>query len=215
MRCAFSLLAIAVLAARALGAGAAPAPTATKTPMPAYARQYAIFLEARNEPLGRWLPANEDLFEPWRRHHAASATLAYREMFTIPSGATFFWHGNAGPPKVHLVYDPTRRVALYDQGCCTWDETVLAVVSKRPPAAVKAANLAGVRTRRGIGLGASPNAVRRAYGEAVLYPSTTKPSLRVLSYYRRQGPKGSTCGWFENFVFRGARLIEIQAGHGC
>jgi hypothetical protein len=116
---------------------------------------------------------------------------------------------------VNLVYDPVRRVALYEQGCCAWQETVLAVVPKPPPSAVKSANLGAVRTRRGIGLGASPSAVRGAYGAARLYPSTTKRGFLVLSYYRMHGTKGSACGWFENFVFRGGRLVEIEAGHGC
>lgn len=155
------------------------------------------------------------MFEPWRRHRAAAAALGWNELFTIPREATFFWHGDAGPPKVNVVYDPVRHVALYSQGCCAWDETVLGTVLKPPPSAVKTADLGGTRTRRGIGMGASPDAVRRAYGPARLYPSTTTPGVRVLSYWRNQFVKGSGCAWFENFAFRTNRLIEIQAGHGC
>jgi hypothetical protein len=194
-------------------ASAAPVPAATSTP--AWAHDYATFLKRRNEALGAWLPVNESLFEPWRRHHAADGPLGWNEMFTVPASATNFWYGQAGPPKVNLVYDPRRRVALYEQGCCAWQETVLAEVSKPPPSPVRRANLRAMRTPRGIGLGVSPDAVRRAYGPAVLYRSTMKPELRVLSYYRNQHTKGSDCGWYENFVFRANRLIEIQAGHGC
>ncbi len=61
----------------------------------------------------------------------------------------------------------------------------------------------------------SPAAVVRAYGPARLHASTTTAGLRVLSYYRDQHVPGSGCAWFENFVFRANRLIEIQAGHGC
>lgn len=192
-----------------------PVPAPAQTRAPSYAAQYAAFLKFRNEALGKWLPAYEDIFEPSRRHRAADGPLGWNEMFTVPARATFFWYGPAGPPKVHVVYDPVRGIALYSQGCCSWQETVLAFVSKPPPRAVNTANLGAVRTPRGIGLGASPGAVRRAYGQAVLYPSTTKPRYRVLSYYRNQYTKGSACGWFENFVFRANRLIEIEAGHGC
>lgn len=207
-----AMLVAAALAALPAAGGATPVAAPMTTLAPGW---YAEFLRHRNEALGAWLPANEDIFEPWRLHRAAVGALGWSDLFTIPPDATFFWHGEAGPPKVHLVYDPVRRVALFSQGCCSWQETILATVAKPPPGAVKTADLAAMRTRRGIGLGASPDAVRRAYGKAVLYPSTAKRGLRVLAYYRMQYPKGSACGWFENFVFRGARLIEIQAGHGC
>jgi hypothetical protein len=127
----------------------------------------------------------------------------------------YFVYGEAGPSRVALVYDSAHGLALYSQGCCAWQETVLATVSTPPPRAVAAANLAALRSRHGIPLGASPNAVRRAYGPARLYRSTTSRGLRVLAYYRDQHVTGSGCGWFENFVFRSNRLIEIQAGHGC
>jgi hypothetical protein len=188
-----------------------PGATVTLSPQ----AQYAVFLKARNEALGAWLPSGEDLFEPWRLHLAATSALGWDEMFTVPRGATYFWYGPAGPPKVHLVYDPVHHVALYRQGCCAWEESVLTTASTPPPRTVKAANLSGVRSKRGIALGASPDAVRRAYGPARLHGSTKKPALRVLSYYRNQHVKYSGCGWFENFVFRANRLIEIQAGHGC
>jgi hypothetical protein len=82
-------------------------------------------------------------------------------------------------------------------------------------APVKSADLGAVRSRRGIALGASPAAVRRAYGPAQLYASTTTPGLRVLAYYRTQHTQGSDCGWYENFMFRANRLGTIQSGHGC
>lgn len=210
-----SLFACAAFAVVAHAAGATPktAPAASFSPAPHGG--YAAFLKHRNDALGAWLPHYEELFVPWRRHHAADGPLGWNEMFTVPADSTFFWYGDAGPPKVNLVYDPLRRVALFRQGCCAWDETILAAVTKPPPSTVKTAHLGAVRTRRGIGLGASPSAVRRAYGAAVIYPSTTKRGFRVLSYYRKQVTMGSDCGWFENFVFRANRLVEIQAGHGC
>jgi|GEM_PF-1206325 len=214
-RRALSLLASAVLVALpnvARSASATPSPHAAPVVDPNYA---AAFLRRRNDALGAWLPRGEDLFEPWRRHRAANGPLGWDEMFTVPRDATYFWYGNAGPPRVQAVYDPVRRVVLFEQGCCAWQETVLASVSTPPPYAVKTANLGVLRSRHGIGLGASPSAVRRAYGRAHLYPSTKARGFRVLSYYREQPTSGSTCGWFENFVFRADRLIEIQAGHGC
>ncbi len=210
-----SLFACGVFAVVARAAGATPKTAPAPSFSPAHYGMYWPYRNRRNDALGAWLPQYEELFEPWRRHHAVDGPLDRNEMFTVPADSTFFWYGEAGPPKVNLVYDPVHRVALFSQGCCAWDETILATASKPPPSTVKAANLGAVRTRRGIGLGAPPSAVRRAYGAAVIYPSTTKRGFRVLSYYRNQVTRGSDCGWFENFVFRANRLVEIQAGHGC
>ncbi|MDB5039520.1 MAG: hypothetical protein JWN27_246 [Candidatus Eremiobacteraeota bacterium] len=169
---------------------------------------YSALDRARDEALAAWLPRGEDIFEPWRRHLTAQSPLGSNEMFSIPNNATLF-------VRVRLVYDADRGVALYYQGCCAWQETVLMIAPKPPPQPVQVANLRAVRTPRGIGLGASPAAVVRAYGPARLHASTTTAGLRVLSYYRDQHVPGSGCGWFENFVFRANRLVEIQSGHGC
>ena len=203
------LLAVATAVSPAAARAAVPSAQAA-----ALERGYRAFVRARDERLGRWLPRGEALFEPWRRHIAARTPLGWNELFRIPSGATSFWYGDAGPPRVLAVYDRARRVVLYRQGCCTWEETVLAYAPE-PPAHVRAADLATVRSRKGVPLGASSAIVMRAYGRAALHPSTTAPGLRVLSYYEMQDTAGSTCGWFENFVFRANRLIEIEAGHGC
>lgn len=196
-------------------ASALAPPVCAATPGPSFDAGYRAFLKARNERLGRWLPHAEDLFEPWRRHLTASAPLDWNELFQLPKDATSFWYGEAGPPRVTAVYDPVRREVLYRQGCCAWEETVLVHAAMPPPAPLRTADLGAVRSRRGVALGSIPAAVVRAYGPARLHPSTTAPEFRVLSYYRKQHTQGSDCGWFENFVFRTNRLIEIQAGHGC
>lgn len=159
---------------------------------------------AQGDPvLWRWMPHGEDMFQPWRRGLTSNAPLGDGEMFALPRDAT-------------IVYDPAHRVVLYYQGCCAYQETVLASVLTPPPKQLRTASLAALRTERGIGLGSSPNAVRRAYGRARLHRSTVSPGLRVLSYYREQRvPHSSSCGWFENFVFRANRLTEIQAVHSC
>lgn len=214
-RRALLLIATAVLVAFPIVARSAPVSPGPAT-APALGAKYAVtFLKRRNDALGAWLPHGEDLFEPWRRHRAANGPLGWDEMFAMRRDATYFWYGNAGPSRVQAVYDPVRRVVLFEQGCCAWQETVLASVSTPPPDRLKTANLGALRSRRGVGLGASPSTVRRAYGPARLFPSTTARGLRILAYYRDQHTKGSACGWFENFVFRSNRLVEIQAGHGC
>jgi hypothetical protein len=156
----------------------------------------------------RWLPHGEDLFEPSRRHVAYDSAIGQREMIDERL--------QLGPPHATILYDADHGMVAYYQGCCAWQETVLASVTTRPPRALTPQNLAGLKSPRGIALGASPGAVLRAYGPATLHASTTTRGLRVLSYYRSQHAPGSpSCGWFENFVFRANRLIEIQAGHGC
>jgi hypothetical protein len=169
-------------------------PTATNAAMRPWAEGDPV--------LWRWMPHGEELFDPWRRGLAANGPLGKREMFALPGDAS-------------IVYDPKRRVVLYYESCCAYQETVLASVSGPPPKHVRFASLGAMRTVRGIELGASPQAVRLAYGPAPLHRSTTGSGARVLSYYRDQHVSGSSCGWFENFVFRAGRLTEIQAGHGC
>ena len=152
-------------------------------------------------PLWRWLPHDEDLFEPWRRHLAAEIPMK-DERFSLPRGRI-------------VVYDPLHHMVLYYLGCCAWEETVLAAVQSSPPHAVPHGDLSAVRNPRGIALGVTPAVVRRAYGPARLHPSTTTPGRSVLSYYHDRRIAGSACGWFDNFVFRRGRLTEIQAGWGC
>jgi hypothetical protein len=213
LRRVWVVFAFAVFAALAMGERVADAQRVSATTAPKYV--YPQALRRRDAEFKKWLPRGEDLFEPWRRHLAATGPLGWDEMFKMPSRQTFFLYGDAGPPRVGLVYDPVHRVALYYQGCCAWQETVLASVATRPPGEVISADLGTRRTPRGIALGVAPSAVRRAYGPAAMHRSTMKPALRVLSYWRDQHVQGSACAWFDNFVFRDGRLIEIQTGHGC
>jgi hypothetical protein len=122
----------------------------------------------------------------------------------------------AVPAKLPILYDPERRIVLYYEGCCAYQMTVLAEVTGPPPTKlIPSTPLGAMRTTRGIGLGATPAAVRQRYGPARLHRSTTAPALRVLSYYCDRHVPGASCGWFENFVFRAGRLTEIQAGYAC
>jgi hypothetical protein len=188
------VLALALLAAVPTATGAASMPIAEADPM-----------------LWSWLPHGENMWEPHRRRLAADAPLSSAEMFELPAARRADHSG----PRANVVYDPGRHLVLYWNGCCDWQETVLARVTARPPKPLRTAPLGDLRTRRGIALGASPAAVVRAYGPTRLHRSTTTPALRVLSYYRDQHVPGSGCGWYENFVFSADRLIEIQAGHSC
>lgn len=156
-----------------------------------------------NPVLWRWMPHGEDLFAPWRRGLTSYAPLGFAEMFAVPA-------------KRPILYDPAHRIVLYYEGCCAYQMTVLAAVAGPPPTTtIPFAPLGAVRTARGIGLGATPAAVREQYGPARLHRSTTAPALRVLSYFRDRHVPGASCGWFENFVFRAGRLAEIQAGYAC
>lgn len=213
MRRVWVVFALTVSAALPTGEHAAVAQRVSATTAPKYV--YPHYLRQRDAALTKWLPRGEDLFEPWRRRLAAPGPLGWDEMFKLPRRVTHFLYGDSGVHGVDVVYDPVHRIALYYQGCCAWQETVLASVAARPPRDVISADLGTRRTPRGIALGVAPSAVRRAYGPATMHRSTMNPALHVLSYWRDQHVKGSGCGWFDNFVFRDGRLIEIQAGHGC
>jgi hypothetical protein len=164
-------------------------------------------LPSHKTRLGEWLLQGEDLFVLWRRRLASqSPVLAFGELADVPERATWFVYGTG--VKVQALYDRAHGLVLYHQGCCAWDEIVLARAPASPEALV-GRDLLAFRTRHGIGLGASAADVVAAYGPAHLHRSTKIADLRVLSYWRDQHVKGSGCAWFENFVFRGSRLIEI------
>jgi hypothetical protein len=215
MRTALSLIAWAAWTILPHGASAAPVPaTVAATPYVLPSGQVGPRLTPTGKRLGAWIPQGEDLIEPWHRHLAStSPALAFGELADPPVRATWFQHGPT-LVRVQAVYDPVHRVVLYHQGCCGWDETVLARAPS-PPDFVIRRDLSAVRTRHGIALGVSAARVVRAYGAARFHASTKAPGLRVLSYWRSQHAHFSGCAWFENFVFRGNRLIEIQAGHSC
>ena len=215
MRRAFATVFVALAGLPSSSAFAAPLPaTVAPTPYVLPAGRVGPWLTPTGKRLGAWIPQGEDLIEPWHRHLAStSPALAFGELADPPVRATWFRHGPT-LVRVQAVYDPVHRVVLYHQGCCGWDETVLARAPS-PPEFVIRRDLSAVRTRHGIALGASPSRVVHAYGPARFHPSTQSPGLRVLSYWRSQHVHFSGCAWFDNFVFRANRLIEIQAGHSC
>ena|ERR1700676_5557 len=215
MRRELSVLAWAAFAVLPHDASAAAAPVrVAPKPYVLPSGRVGPWLTPTGKRLGAWIQQGEDLIEPWHRHLAStSPSLAFGELADPPVRATWFAFGPT-LVKVQAVYDPVHRVVLYHQGCCGWDETALARAPS-PPEFVIRRDLSAVRTRHGIALGASPSRVVHAYGPARFHPSTQSPGLRVLSYWRSQDVHFSSCAWFDNFVFRANRLIEIQAGHSC
>jgi hypothetical protein len=177
-----------------------------------YAAEAASMPLAEADPvLWKWLPHGENMWQPYRRRLTSDSRLGPAEMFTIPSMTTVA----SKRATDNVVYDAVHRIVLYRDGCCDWEETVLAAVAEPPPRRVRFGQLGAVRTLRGIGLGAAPAAVIHSYGPARMHRSATKPALEVLSYYRDMHTPGSACGRYENFVFTADRLTEIHAGHSC
>ncbi len=210
---ALSLLASAVLIALPIDARSAPVP-----PRPhasSVLDAHTIFSRLRNEALGAWLPRGEDLLEPWHRRRAAVGALGWGDQFIVPRDATFFWYGKTAL-RVLAVYDPVRRVALYEQGCCGWQETVLVDVSKPPPRAVTTANLGAVHSRRGIGLGASPSAVRRAHGSGAPVPVDDEAWFaRAVVLSRSAHQMGQPAGGSRTSCSARTAWSRFEAGHGC
>lgn len=194
---------------------------------------------ACSEALGAWLPSSGYGYvaDQWR--HGRATRIQQRDGFMYenekpaspmylgfqgPDDGTFFVYGMAGPPRGHVVYDPVHHIAFYKQGCCSWDEVVAASHVAPPPKTVVARDLSTLRTVRGIYLGMHPSAVTRTYGASSLLTVSGHADVRMLAYTTWKPAKDvtgvgigfpGTCGQFENFYFRGDRLILIQFGNGC
>ncbi|MHB8140015.1 MAG: hypothetical protein ACYDHD_01955 [Vulcanimicrobiaceae bacterium] len=179
------------------------------------------FGNACSEAIGHWLPVFGFGFGPWRRGQATrvpftddfvyeghTPTLGTGE----PQDGTFFVYGNAGPPRGRVVYDYQHRIAFYHQGCCSWGSAVASYDNTAPPKNVVRRNLLSLHTSRGIALGDSPERVFRRYAKTKFNAVAGHPNLRRLSYFHQFN---HYCGEYDNFVFRGNRLIYIQLLEGC
>jgi hypothetical protein len=173
----------------------------------------------KNWRIGAWLPTFGDSNNAWLEGHAALVRV--RDEFAAnPDSGTFFVYGNAGPPRGHVIYDPRRKIAFYEQGCCSWHDVVAASGVRPPPVPVATADLSALHTVRGVRLGMLPSDVMRIYGRAKFAPMHTHVNLKLLAYTTL--PPANTvvklstrCGQFQNFYFRARRLVLIQLGNGC
>jgi hypothetical protein len=203
--------------------------TALPTNSPECVRLYRT---ACSEALGKWLPTFALANDFWSRNSATHITrsdgFSYEGQRAPTPGAeglegakdgTFFVYGNAGPPKGQVVYDYAHHVAFYDQGCCSWHDSV-AAYAPPPPKRVVNRDLTQLHTVRGVRLGMSPEQVQRIYGKATLRNVRGYNGVDVLPYTtfppRDQANAIYTpCGQFENFFFQNDRLVLIQIGNWC
>ena len=117
------------------------------------------------------------------------------------------------------MYDRTRRIALFEKGCCALRGVALVTNVAPPPKPVSNANLAIVRTARGVTLGMTQAQVKAIYGPAHPYGTKSMPGVTTLSYTtmtkKPTEPGGDECGQFQSFSFRDNRLISIELLAGC
>jgi hypothetical protein len=174
------------------------------------------FKSACSEAVGQWLPqfATPDTYWDGATHITQRDNIEQNKVngtlvvFTISL------------QKAHVVYDTSHRIALYETGCCSWNEIVLAYQSTLPPKPLANRDLSAVKTARGIRLGMTSADVVRIYGATK--PQFVKGEGRVsVLAYTTWPPRNklsnthSECGQFQNFYFRSGRLIMIQLGNGC
>jgi hypothetical protein len=196
------------------------------------------FGPAWDQALGAWLPSFGEAASVWRDGHATRIEqrdgFAYKTKshgpwvdalgFQGPYDGTHFIYGEAGPPRVWVVYDYSQHVAFYAQGCCSWQEVVAALDLTLPPNPVIARNLSTLHTKRGIHLGMRAAEVTRIYGASPLLAVHDHKDVKMLAYttwkpFKEVRGVGAgfpgTCGQFQNFYFRNDQLILIQLGNGC
>ena len=188
--------------------------------------------KACSEAIGEWLPTfrfNDAAYWDRATHVKERDGFIYEHEkplvpdalgFQGPDDGTFFVYGTAGPPKGHAVYDYNHHIAFYEQGCCSGQEVVAASGVPAPPKRLVARDLSSLRTVRGIHLGVSVTDVIRIYGRAKALPIPSHPGVSLLAYTtwpprNRVKTVQLPCGQFENFWFRGGRLILIQLENGC
>lgn len=137
----------------------------------------------------------------------------------ILKNGTPFEFGPAGPTTGRVVYDRARRIVLFEKGCCALRGVALSTNVAPPPKPVSNANLATVRTARGVTLGMTQAQVKAIYGAAHPYGSKSLPGVTTLSYTtmtkKPTESGGDACGQFQSFSFRDNRLISIELLAGC
>ena len=192
-----------------------------------------------NVAVGEWLSSPTTGFAAWRDGKAAVVKrydsflcdprlqpTDQRESFPYAGSAcpilksgTRFVYGPAGPTRGHVVYDRTRRIALFEKGCCAWRSFALVTNVAPPPKPVSSANLAIVRTARGVTLGMTQAQLKALYGPAKSYGTRGMPGVTTLSYTtmteKSTEPGGDACGQFQSFSFRDNRLTSIELLAGC
>ncbi len=212
-------VALIVLSLPSLRASAEP----TAAQIEAQCRPF--FGNACSEALGNWLPelpeqpeaaatpttVNDELVDPAGR--GDRRFLGIRGVY----GGTYVVHGSAGgPPRAHVVYDPTHRIALYDDGCCSLFRIVVASEVAPPPKNVVERSLLGLHTARGIRLGQPPETIESIYGAAPIRLVAGNERRTTLSYTRTFVPPGSSsCSELTTFVFAQRRLIAWEYDEGC
>jgi hypothetical protein len=225
--CFISLLCIALLPANATNAASnPPVPLALTTP------------KAPAVNLGTWLDSlvpfnvenlySEEAMTTVRFHDDGFIYPGHPQASrywgdNVPDG-TPFTHPGAGPRRSHIVYDAAHRIALYDTGCCSYQESIAVAGAPLPPVPVRGRDLGALRTLRGASLGDVPKRVMKLYGSARLRASKNHPGWKFLSYtnfhssiYQDAHSKepNVTCGKQWGFIFHNERLSTIEIYGGC
>ncbi|HLX26076.1 MAG TPA: hypothetical protein VKR05_03725 [Candidatus Cybelea sp.] len=189
--------------------------------------------------LGGWLPRVGQGFDP-QSHGQASWAPKYDYFICsrtpIPSTTPFanfdyavrgcpnlleansFAYGSTEPIRGRVLYDPTHKLVLYQEGCCAWRSAVLASGIAPPPKKVGSADLSAVRTQRGVSLGMTPAQIVAIYGKAKPHGVPGTSGITMLSYTTMHGSPSSVtnaCGQFQNFAFRNNKLYYIELLAGC
>ncbi len=192
-----------------------------------------------NPAVGEWLPNLNVGSDAWGKGRAAvvkrydyflcdprlqpavpKESLSYAgSACPILKNGTPFAYGSAGPTKGRVVYDRTRRIVLFEKGCCALRGVALSTNVAPPPTPVSNANLAIVRTARGVTLRMTQAQVEAIYGPAHPYGTKSLPGVTTLSYTtmtkKQTEPGGDACGQFQSFSFRDNRLISIELLAAC
>ncbi len=193
----------------------------------------------RNAALRPWLPRIGQGFEPSSKGQASwshaydyficgatpvSSPTPYHDFSFAARGCpelangTAFEYGPAGPTKGHVVFDAGRKVVLYQEGCCAERTTILASGVGAPPMSVRSASLGLARTARGVALGMTRAAVLGLYGRTSPHSVPGSAGVEMLSYTTIHGNPSdakNACGQYQNFAFKGGRLVYIELLAGC
>jgi len=178
----------------------------------------AASIASADTGIGGWLPTLGVQFSPW-----GSAQAKYVRKFDS------FRCGSAAPSSTAnpATFDYPMSACAVLMGGTAFSfgsgepqrGRVLAADASPPPMPLRAADLSGVRTQRGITLGMTIDQVQHVYGPATAYaPSNGPPGVRILTYSSFSSDpvrSSEACGQYQVFAFRDRRLYFIEIYVGC
>jgi hypothetical protein len=122
---------------------------------------------------------------------------------------------DAPPRRLYLKFDEADHLVAFQRSGGSVGELDLEEAGSPPPAGLAAADLKGVRSDLGIGIGSSTRDVIHAFGPVKTWIAKRDSTLRGVAYRHRFGAAHPTCVQDARFVFDGDRVVGMAFVTAC